>query len=69
MKRFVIFGDIEFFDDDRALIHRVHSAEHIADGDIEARAAELDNCDFVAPNYFDGVISFMKYQEEKQNES
>ena len=65
MKRFVIFGDIEFFDDDHALIHRVHSAEHIADADIAARATELDNCDFVAPHYFDGVISFMKHQEEK----
>lgn len=64
MKRFVIFGDIEFFDDNTALVHRVISAEHIADGDIEARAAELDNCDFVVPHYSDYSIKFMQYHEE-----
>ena len=64
MKRFVIFGDIEFFDGDSALIHRVHTAEYIADGDIEAKAAELNNCDFVVPHYSDYSIKFMQYQEE-----
>lgn len=65
MKRFVIFGDIEFFDDTSlALVHRVISAEHIDDGDIEARAAELHNCDFVVPHYSDYSIKFMQYHEE-----
>jgi hypothetical protein len=64
MKRFVIFGDIEFLYDNTALVHRVISAEHIADGDIEARAAELHNCDFVVPHYSDYSIKFMQYHEE-----
>jgi hypothetical protein len=65
MKRFVIFGDIEFFYSSLALIHRVHSAEYIDDADIEARAIELDNCDFVVPHYCDYTIEFMQYHEEK----
>jgi hypothetical protein len=65
MKRFVIFGDIEYHDEDLALIHRVHSAEHIADADIEARAIELDNCDWIAPHYCEYRILFMQYHEEK----
>ena len=64
MKRFVIFGDIEFLYDNTALVHRVHSAEHIADADIEARAAELDNCDFLSPHDYGGRILFMKYPKE-----
>jgi hypothetical protein len=64
MKRFVIFGDIEFFDGDSALIHRVHSAEYIADGDIEAKAAELNNCDFLSPHDYKGGILFMQYPKE-----
>jgi hypothetical protein len=64
MKRFVIFGDIEFLDTSLAFVHKVISAEHIADADIEARAAELDNCDFVVPHYCDFTIKFMQYHEE-----
>lgn len=68
MKRFVIFGDIEFRESDvvsSATIHRVISAEHIADADIEARAIQLDNCDWLAPHYSDAVIMFVQYHEEK----
>ena len=64
MKRFVIFGDIEFLDD-TALIHRVHSAEFIEDADIEARASELDNCDFIVPHYCSCRITFVQHHEEK----
>lgn len=66
MKRFVIFGDIEFIDASLAYVHKVISAEHIADADIEARAAELDNCDFIVPHYGDYTIKFMQYQEEME---
>ena len=65
MKRFVIFGDIEFFDRYDALVHSVKSAEFIADADIEPRAMALDNCDFLVPHYYDGVVTFMQYHEEK----
>jgi hypothetical protein len=65
MKRFVIFGDIEFLDNHHALIHNIKSAEFIADADIEHRATELDNCDFIVPHYYDGVVTFMQYHEEK----
>ena len=65
MKRFVIFGDIEFLDAHEALVHTIKSAEHVADADIEARAMALDNCDFLVPHYYDGVVTFVKYQEEK----
>jgi len=65
MKRFVIFGDIEFLDTHEALVHTIKSAESIEDADIEARAMALDNCDFLVPHYYDGVVTFVKYQEEK----
>lgn len=65
MKRFVIFGDIEFLDNHHALIHNIKSAEYIEDADIEHRATQLDNCDFIVPHYFDGVVTFMQYHEEK----
>jgi hypothetical protein len=65
MKRFVIFGDIEFFDDNHALVHNIKSAEFIADADIEARAIALDNCDFIAPHYCSCRITFAQYHEEK----
>ena len=64
MKRFVIFGDIEFLYDNTALIHRVHTAEYIADGDIEAKAAELNNCNFLSPHDYKGRILFMQYPKE-----
>ncbi len=65
MKRFVIFGDIEFFDDNHALVLSTKSAEFIADADIEARAIALDNCDFIAPHYCSCRITFAQYHEEK----
>ena len=65
MKRFVIFGDIEFLDAHEALVHTIKSAESIEDADIESRAIALDNCDFLVPHYFDGVVTFMQYHEEK----
>jgi len=65
MKRFVIFGDIEYFAAHEALVHNIKSAEHIEDADIESRAIALDNCDFLVPHYYDGVVTFVKYQEEK----
>jgi len=65
MKRFVIFGNIEFLNGHDALVHNIKSAELIEDADIESRAIALDNCDFLVPHYFDGVVTFVKYQEEK----
>ena len=65
MKRFVIFGDIEFFDRYDALVHSIKSAEFIADADIEARAAELDNCDFIVPHHCSCRIAFVQHHEEK----
>ena len=63
MKRFVIFGTIEFISSSLALVHKVICAEHIADADIEAKAAEL-GCEFIAPHYSDFTINFMQYHEE-----
>jgi hypothetical protein len=64
MKRFVLFGDIEFVGG-TATIHRVKSAEFLEGADIEARAIELDNCDWVTPHYSDWGVVFMQYHEEK----
>ena len=64
MKRFVIFGDIEFLDDNTALVHNVKSTMFMEDADIEHRATLL-SCDFIAPHYYDGKITFMQYHEEK----
>jgi hypothetical protein len=65
VKRFVIFGDIEFPTSHEALVHNIKSAEYIEDADIESRAIALDNCDFLVPHYYDGVVTFMQYHEEK----
>ena len=69
MKAFVIFGDIEFIEDDEhtALIHRVHNAGFYADGEIEA-IAETNGGDWLAPHHYDGRITFMKYHKEKAND-
>ena len=68
MKRFVIFGDIEFLDDHNALVHTIFSAKFIEDADIEKEAADFGNCDFLVPQYYDGVVTFVKYHEEKSDD-
>jgi hypothetical protein len=69
MKTFVIFGDIEFIEDDEhtALIHRVHHGGFYADGEIEA-VAETNGGDWLAPHYYDGKITFTKFTKERDYE-
>jgi hypothetical protein len=63
MKRFVIFGDIEFIDDE-ALVHRVIYSDHKTPDEIES-LANTSGLDYLEPHYFDGRITFVKFHEEK----
>lgn len=66
MKGFVVFGDIEFLDDDErtALVHRVHHSGFYADEDI-GPVADVHGGDWLAPHYYDGRITFMQYHKEQ----
>ena len=67
MKVFVIFGDIEFLDDDEhtALVHNVHHADFVEEQAIEQVARLWDNCDYIEPHYYNGRITFMQYHKEQ----
>jgi hypothetical protein len=64
MKQFVIFGDMEFLDDNIVLVHRVNSALFIDDADIEATLRFLDNCDYIVPHHCSCKIVFVQHHEE-----
>lgn len=66
MKQFVIFGDIEFIEDDEhtALVHRVHHSGFYADEDIEP-VADVHGGDWLAPHYYNGRITFMQFHKEQ----
>lgn len=62
MKRFVIFGLIEFIDGD-AYIRTTEHAGFYSEESIERTAKELD-MDYIEPHHFDGRIIFNKLQKE-----
>jgi hypothetical protein len=62
MKTFVIFGDIEF-NDNTALVHRVHHSGFYADEDI-APVADKHGGDWLAPHHFEGTVTFVKHHKE-----
>lgn len=62
MKQFVIFGDMEFLDEE-VLVHRVISAMFMDDADIEERAQWL-NCDYIVPHHCPYRIAFVQHNEE-----
>jgi hypothetical protein len=66
MKVFVIFGTIEFLDDDEhtALIHGTQYADMVAEQAIEKIAKLYDDCDYIMPHYYTGRITFMQYHKE-----
>ena len=69
MKSFVIFGDIEFLNDEEntAIVHKVRYAGFYDDDEVWGMAEK--NCgDWIAPHYYQGRIKFMQYQEEKAYE-
>lgn len=65
MKVFVVFGTIEFLQDDEhtALVHNTNSAGFMHEEDIE-RMAERDGNDYIVPHYYNGRITFVQYHEE-----
>ena len=63
MKLFVIFGVIHFYDDE-VLVHSVKHAGFVEEDDIEDEAEKWGG-DWVTPHYYDGKITFTKYQKEK----
>jgi hypothetical protein len=62
MKQFVIFGDIEFLDEE-VLVHRVISAMFMDDADIEERALQLI-CDYIVPHHCPYKLTFVQHHEE-----
>ena len=64
MKQFVIFGDMEFLDDNIVLVHKVISAQFMDDADIEATARVLKNCDYIVPHHCSCKIVFVQHHEE-----
>jgi len=65
MKRFVIFGNIEFIDGE-ALVHRVIYSDHKTPSEID-KLADVSGLDYVEPHYFDGRITFIKYHNEEES--
>lgn len=66
MKAFVIFGDIEFFNDARgkaALVRNVQHSGFCESADL-AELADQHGGDYLVPHYFDGEITFMQYHKE-----
>ena len=65
MKAFVIFGDIEFFEDDGlyALVHNVQHSGFYGDDEL-GEVADRYGGDYLVPHYYDGRITFVKYQKE-----
>ena len=64
MKQFVIFGDMEFLDDNIVLVHKIISAMFMDDSDIEERARVLNNCDYIVPHHCSCKIVFVQHHEE-----
>jgi hypothetical protein len=77
MKTFVIFGDIEFLEDDAhfgdiefledyARIALVHNVQHSGfyGNDELGEVADKYGGDYLVPHYFDGDIIFIKYHKE-----
>lgn len=65
MKAFVIFGDIEFFDDDEhtALVHRVQHSGFYGDDEL-GEVADKYGGDYLVPHHYNGRITFIKLHED-----
>jgi hypothetical protein len=68
MRVFVIFGTIEFLDDDEhtALVHSVDHATHMFEGQIENYARSIDK-DYLMPHYYNGRITFVQFHKESDH--
>jgi hypothetical protein len=67
MKAFVIFGDIEFWDNALCKVALVHNVLHSGFyGDDElGELADKHGGDYLVPHYYDGQITFMQYNKEE----
>jgi hypothetical protein len=65
MKMFVMFGDMRIGDEE-VVVHNIVHTEWLEEKDIEAKAHELafGGADYLAPHYFDGVVTFTKFTKE-----
>jgi len=66
MKQFVIFGDMEFLDDNIVLVHRVIIATYMDDEAIEETARRLKYCDYIVPHHCSCKIVFVQHHEETE---
>ena len=62
MKQFVIFGDMEFLDEE-VLVHRVITATFMGVVDIEETAIVLGNCDYIVPHHCPYKLTFVQHHE------
>jgi L-ascorbate metabolism protein UlaG (beta-lactamase superfamily) len=67
MKVFVIFGNIDFLQDDEytALVLETKTAGFMHEEDIE-RMAEREGYDYIVPHHYNGRITFVQYHEETE---
>ena len=63
MKVFVMFGDMRIGDEE-AVVHNIVHTEYIEESEIESRALALGGADYLAPHYYDGKITFVKFHKE-----
>ena len=68
MRVFVIFGNIEFLDDDEhtALVHSTDYTMFMLEGEIEDMAKRL-NRDYLMPHYYNGRITFVQFHKESDH--
>jgi hypothetical protein len=63
MKVFVIFGLIEYPDNETAYIRKTEHSGFYSEDRVADEARNLD-MDYIIPHYFAGRIIFTKYQKE-----
>lgn len=64
MKMFVLFGSMRIGDEE-VVVHNIVHTEYIEESEIEGRALALGGADYLAPHYFDGVVTFTKFTKER----
>lgn len=62
MKQFVIFGDMEFLEEE-VLVHKVILTMFMDDAEIE-KSADFLGCDYIVPHHCPYKLTFVQHHEE-----